>query len=197
MNTSNKARLTELSIPQSSNNPPVSNQVIWVIMGVCGCGKTEVGQRLANELDIPFIEGDRFHPQANIDKMRAGIPLDDTDRHSWLLSLQKQLSSIPSGVLSCSALKRSYRDILRENNPNLIFVHLYGDEALLTSRLNSRVGHFMPISLLRSQLADLQALQDDERGFSLDINPTPNELVQSILRHFVAPNSLNKSSVER
>ena len=176
---------TTTKFNQSALEPQPMNKTKWVVMGVCGSGKTEVGQHLAAELGLSFIEGDRFHPAANIDKMSQGIPLNDEDRQTWLQTLQNELFNIQSGVLSCSALKRSYRDILRTNNPHLIFVHLHGNESLLSLRLNSRTGHFMPVSLLHSQLADLQPLEQDENGLTLDIQHTPDDLVQTILRTII------------
>ncbi|MCU6433154.1 gluconokinase [Undibacterium sp. Jales W-56] len=154
-------------------------------MGVCGCGKSEIGQRLANELAIPFIEGDKYHPPANILKMQAAIPLTDIDRADWLQQLKQQLAAARAKgqglVLSCSALKRAYRDLLREADPALVFVHLDGDRELITARMRARNDHFMPLSLLDSQLADLQALQADEQSIRLNIQKEPAVLIQEIL----------------
>lgn len=157
----------------------------WVIMGVCGCGKSEIGQRLASALAIPFSEGDSYHPPANIQKMQSGIPLTDTDRADWLQQLKQQLATArdnhQSLVLSCSALKRAYRDLLREADPALVFVHLHGERELITTRMRMRNDHFMPLSLLDSQLADLQMLQTDETGLRLNIEQPPAALIENII----------------
>ncbi len=156
-------------------------------MGVCGCGKSEIGTLLANQLAIPFVEGDAYHPPANISKMAAGTPLDDSDRAGWLQQLKSIIATArPQNqglVLSCSALKRSYRDLLRETDPMLRFVHLHGARELIATRMNARSNHFMPLSLLDSQLADLQPLQADEIGICLDIQRQPETLIQDILLH--------------
>ena len=129
-----------------------------VVMGVAGCGKSAVGQRIAQALSLPLVEGDEFHPPSNIDKMRQGLPLDDQDRAGWLAQLAQELARHPHGaVLTCSALKRSYRDRLRAGVPDLRFVHLQltQDEAL--RRVEARDGHFYPPSLVASQF---EALED-------------------------------------
>ena len=129
-----------------------------VVMGVAGCGKSEVGARLAQALGVPLVEGDRFHPAANIAKMRAGQPLDDSDRAGWLDVLAVQLAQHPAGaVLACSALKRSYRDVLRAAAPGLVFVHLALTREQAQQRVASRGGHFYPPSLVDSQF---EALED-------------------------------------
>jgi gluconokinase len=157
----------------------------WVVMGVSGCGKSEIGRRLAERVGAVSIEGDEFHSPANIEKMRAGIPLDDADRHAWLLTLQGCLRAAAardeSAVLSCSALKRRYRDILREADPALLFIHLDGERDLIAARMHRRSGHYMPLSLLDSQCRDLEPLQADERGLRLDIADPPERLVEQIL----------------
>ena len=157
----------------------------WVIMGVCGCGKSEIGKLLALQTGHPFIEGDAYHSQANLDKMTAGIPLNDADRAEWIACLQQKIAHAyaqGSGiVLSCSALKRQYRDILRTADADLRFVHLSGSRELIASRMQARSGHYMPLSLLDSQLHDLQPLQADEAGCRLDITQTPEQLINQIL----------------
>lgn len=154
-------------------------------MGVSGCGKSEVGMRLAQALGLRFIEGDRFHPPGNVAKMAAGIPLGDADRHGWLATLRAEIERAWDGgdavVLSCSALKRAYRDILRggaDSGGDVRFVHLHGDRDLIARRMAARTGHFMPSSLLDSQLRDLEPLQPDERGITLDVRDPPNRLVE-------------------
>jgi gluconokinase len=129
-----------------------------VVMGVAGCGKSEVGARLAQSLGVPLVEGDRFHPPANIAKMRAGQPLGDADRAGWLAILAEQLRRHPAGaVLACSALKRSYRDVLRGAAPDLCFVHLALTREQALQRVAARDGHFYPPSLVDSQF---EALED-------------------------------------
>jgi gluconokinase len=157
----------------------------WVVMGVSGCGKSTVGQALAGALAVPYIEGDQFHPPANVAKMSAGIALDDADRHDWLQTLAGQIHSarlLNTGlVLGCSALKRKYRDQLRAADPALRFAHLNGARELVAGRMQARVGHYMPLSLLDSQLKDLEPLQDDEAGITLNIADAPETLVRHIL----------------
>ena len=157
----------------------------WVVMGVSGCGKSTVGQALAGALAVPYIEGDQFHPPANVAKMSAGIALDDADRHDWLQSLAGQIHSarlLNTGlVLGCSALKRKYRDQLRAADPSLRFAHLNGARELIANRMQARVGHYMPLSLLDSQLSDLELLREDEAGVTLDIADAPETLVKQIL----------------
>lgn len=157
----------------------------WVVMGVSGCGKSEIGRRLAQRLGATSIEGDEFHSDASIEKMRAGIPLDDADRHEWLLLLQKRMHAArengESVVLSCSALKRRYRDLLRAGDPQTTFVHLHGDRTLIEQRMQKRGGHYMPASLLDSQIAALEGLQEDENGARFDVAATPEDVVEQIL----------------
>lgn len=156
------------------------------MMGVCGSGKSAVGLQLAGALQVPFLEGDNYHPYANVAKMTAGMALTDADRADWLLALHKEIRAARlsnSGlVLSCSALKRRYRDLLRSADPELRFAHLAGPRALIASRMAARRDHYMPSVLLDSQLATLEPLQDDEAGVVLDIARAPAELVQQLLR---------------
>ncbi|NVM74411.1 gluconokinase [Duganella sp. SG902] len=153
----------------------------WVVMGVSGCGKSTVGQALAAANGAPFVEGDQFHPPANVAKMSAGVPLNDEDRADWLLALQAQISAARERgeglVISCSSLKRRYRDLLRQGDPALRFAHLNGPKALIEARMRARVGHYMPPSLLDSQFHDLEPLQGDEAGITLDIETPPDDLV--------------------
>ena len=159
-------------------------------MGVSGCGKSEVGRALSEALGVPFLEGDDFHSAANVAKMSAGTPLTDDDRADWLLALQAQIrNACDSGiglVLSCSALKRRYRDLLRVGDPALRFAHLLGERALIEARMKARPGHYMPPSLLDSQLQALEPLQADEAGIVLDIRKPIAELVAEIL-HLSGP----------
>ncbi|WP_407110038.1 gluconokinase [Streptomyces sp. DSM 116494] len=155
------------------NTPPVV-----VIMGVAGTGKTTIGPLLAARLDVPYAEGDDFHPQANIHKMSAGTPLGDDDRWPWLdaIGAWAHERAGHGGVVSCSALKRSYRDRLRAAAPGVVFVHLNGDRALVEDRMAHRQGHFMPTALLDSQFATLQPLEPDEAGVSVDVAGSPEEI---------------------
>jgi gluconokinase len=157
----------------------------WVVMGVSGCGKSEVGLRLARRLGVAYEEGDHYHLPKSLAKMAAGIALEDADRHEWLLALQKVLRQADSGmVLSCSSLKRRYRDLLRAADSSLVFIHLDGPRALIARRMHDRTGHYMPLSLLESQFAALEPLEADEHGLRLDIYDEPHDLIEQILRHF-------------
>jgi gluconokinase len=157
----------------------------WVVMGVCGSGKSEVGRRVASALGADFIEGDDFHSPANIAKMAAGTPLDDADRAAWLQRLLQQIATARETgrglVMSCSALKRRYRDLLREADPALRFAHLQGGRDVIAARLTARKDHYMPPALLDSQLAVLEPLQPDEAGITLDIAAAPQQLAGAIL----------------
>ena len=157
----------------------------WVVMGVSGCGKSTVGRALAEALQVPFIEGDAFHSAANVARMAAGIALDDVDRAGWLEALREQVRGAREQgrglVLACSALKRRYRDLLREGDPGLRFAHLAGGRAVLAGRMRARAEHYMPPSLLDSQLRDLEPLQADEAGVTLDLSREPRQLVARIL----------------
>lgn len=162
-----------------------TKQLRWVVMGVSGCGKSEIGAGLAAALGVPFIEGDSFHSAANVAKMSAGTALTDADRSDWLLKLQAQIRAAgDSGaglVLSCSALKHRYRDVLRAGDPGLRFAHLSGARELIAARMHGRVGHYMPTSLLESQLSALEPLRADEAGVELDIRLSPSQLIEQIL----------------
>lgn len=148
-----------------------------VVMGVSGCGKSTVGQLLSSRLGLPFVEGDGLHPPDNVRKMAAGTPLTDEDRAGWLDAVASRLVAAPGGaVLSCSALKRRYRERLRAEVPALRFVHLHGPRELLAQRLASRRGHYMPASLLDSQLRTLEPPEPDEHAIVLSIDQPPETL---------------------
>lgn len=159
--------------------------IAWVVMGVSGCGKSEVGMRLAQTLGARFIEGDRFHPMENVAKMSAGVPLSDADRQGWLRALRAEIEHAWDAdeqvVLACSALKRAYRDILRGHSGAVRFVHLHGERGLIAQRMAGRAGHFMPLSLLDSQMRDLEPLQADECGVTLDVRDPPSKLVEQAI----------------
>ncbi|WP_436736200.1 gluconokinase [Streptomyces sp. BBFR102] len=151
---------------------------VVVVMGVAGTGKTTIGPLLAERLGVPYAEGDDFHPPANIAKMSAGTPLDDDDRWPWLDAIGAWAHSRAElgGVVSSSALKRSYRDRLRASGPGVVFVHLTGGRELVEQRMADRKGHFMPTALLDSQFATLQPLRADEAGVAVDVSGTPEEI---------------------
>lgn len=148
---------------------------VVVVMGVAGTGKTTVGRLLADRLDVPYAEADVFHPPANVAKMTAGTPLDDADRVPWLDAIGEWARGRagPGGVVSCSALKRRYRDRLRAAAPDVLFLHLTGDRPLITERMRLRRDHFMPVALLDSQFAALEPLEPDERGAEVSIAAEP------------------------
>ena len=159
---------------------------VWhlVFMGVSGSGKSTAGQAVNARLGWEFAEGDDFHPQANIDKMSAGRPLVDEDRIPWLESLaawtrEHDAAGRPT-MISCSALRRSYRDILRTGGEHTFFVHMVGDKGLLLERMSSRE-HFMPPALLESQLDTLEPLGEDEAGMAVDVDQTPDVIAQQVL----------------
>jgi gluconokinase len=152
----------------------MSNPTVHVVvMGVSGTGKTVVGTGLAERLGFEFLEGDSYHPASNVHKMESGIPLDDADREPWLHALADLMAERHrdgcSTVLTCSALKRAYRDVIRVGAPAAFFVHLQGDFDLLFERMSHRTKHFMPSSLLHSQFETLEPLQADESGVALDV----------------------------
>lgn len=160
-----------------------------VVMGVAGSGKTTVAALLAGRLGASFAEGDDFHSPANVAKMAAGHALDDEDRWPWLGGIRDwfahELAEGRSAVVPCSALRRSYRDLLRTAGDGTAgtvqFVHLTGSYELLRTRIQGRAGHFMKPQMLDSQLAVLEPLQDDEPGFAVDITPGPEQIVDQIL----------------
>ena len=151
-----------------------------VVMGVSGSGKSTIGELLARQLSATFIDGDFLHPERNVAKMAAGTPLNDADRKPWLEAIGQKLAQAgdESLVIACSALKKSYRDIIRAADPTARFVFLEGPPELLAERLASRRGHFMPPTLLQSQLDTLEPLDPDESGVVLDISEKPEELVR-------------------
>lgn len=155
---------------------------VVVVMGVAGSGKTTIGQALAAGLGVEYAEADSFHPRANIEKMASGHPLTDEDRWPWLRAIAAWIAEHreTGGVVSSSALKRKYRDVLRGGG-DVWFLHLNGPGELLAERMKNRSGHFMPPSLLDSQLADLEPLQPDERGAVADIADPPEDIARTAL----------------
>ena len=155
-----------------------------VVMGVSGSGKTTVAEGVARRLGWTFAEGDDFHPPANVEKMRAGQPLTDDDRRPWLALLAEWIGAREraeeNAVLTCSALKRAYRDVLSAGHPSVRFVHVTAAADTIRHRLERRRGHYMPASLLDSQLAVLEPLQLDEPGITLPGDGTPDEVIEAL-----------------
>lgn len=167
-----------------------------VVMGVSGSGKTTVAEGIVGRTGWVFAEADAFHPQANIDKMASGTPLTDEDRWPWLRDLAAWMAEHGAKgedtVITCSALKRGYRDVLREDvaalgeGRRVVFAHLDGSAEVIAGRLKGRKGHFMPASLLQSQIDTLEDLEPGEGGVHLDLTATPRELIDQVMRS-VAP----------
>ena len=157
-------------------------------MGVSGCGKTTVAAILASRLGWPFEEGDALHPQANIEKMAAGHSLTDVDRWPWLAKvadwIDKRLDAGENGLITCSALKRSYRDLINRRGSGVMFVFLAGSKETIAARLAARHGHFMRASLLDSQFADLDEPAADEPAIRVEIGPPAAEIAEQIIEEF-------------
>ena len=156
-----------------------------VVMGVSGCGKSTVGSLLGERLGVPFFDGDDFHPPANKAKMAGGVPLNDDDRAPWLAEIGAALANPAGGanscIIACSALKRSYRDLLRSFAPDTVFIHLSGDAATISDRLSARKHEYMPGSLLASQLATLEPLESNETHILVDIHADPAAVAERIV----------------
>ena len=157
-------------------NPP-----LVVVMGVSGSGKSTVGEAVATRLGVPFTDGDSLHPEANVTKMHDGTPLTDADRAPWLDAVGTELAghSDTGLVVACSALRRDYRDRLRDHAPATLFLHLTGDRTVLAERMSGREDHFMPAALLDSQLDTLEPLAADESGVTLDTARPVAELAEA------------------
>lgn len=155
-----------------------------IFMGVSGCGKTTIGEMTAETLGVPYYEGDEHHPQENVDKMSRGIPLTDEDRESWLQRLsdliQEKLAKGESGVLSCSALKKKYRDRLKVDPDKVHFIYLKGSYELIRERMGKRTNHYMPAELLMSQF---ETLEEPEEIFTIKINQPPEQMVAKAILH--------------
>jgi gluconokinase len=158
---------------------------IYVVMGVAGSGKSLIGAALARSLNVSFVEGDDLHSAANVARMAAGIPLTDDDRADWLAALAARIHEAKKDgaglVVTCSALKRTYRDVLRGGAADVRFIFLDGPRALIAQRLKNRTGHYMPPSLLDSQFATLEEPTADEHIWKFDISKSPEQLVSEIL----------------
>ncbi|MBN7793897.1 gluconokinase [Microbacterium esteraromaticum] len=168
-----------------SADDPVSTCAPVVIMGVSGVGKSTVGRRLADALQRPFLDADDLHPATNVAKMSAGTPLDDDDRWPWLDLVGDAIRENPRTIVACSALRRAYRDRLRERTSDLLFLHLTAPAQVLSARLSRRQGHFMAASMLQSQLDTLEQLVGDENGFTVAVDAAPATLVNRIHRMLV------------
>ena len=165
---------------------PISQPVVLVVMGVSGCGKTTVAALLASRMGWPFEEGDALHPPANIEKMKAGHPLDDNDRAPWLEKVAdwigERLDAGGSGLITCSALKRSYRDTINRRGFGVVFVYLHGSYEIIAARLAERHDHFMPTKLLDSQFADLHEPTADEPAIRVDVGPSPSQIADTVIQ---------------
>jgi gluconokinase len=170
-------------MPADNRCPPEAS---IVVMGVSGSGKSTVGAALARRLDIPFADADDFHPAANIAKMSAGTPLDDDDRYPWLAAVGRWLADHDRGVMSCSALRRRYRDQIRSYRSTVEFLHLTGSPELIGRRQAERTAHFMPSSLAMSQFEALEPLDTDERGLAVDARRSVDDIVEAMVGHLVA-----------
>ena len=172
--------------PHPNCRPPperesMDQRPLVVVMGVSGSGKSTGGAALAQRLRVPFADADDFHPAANIAKMTAGHALDDHDRQPWLEAVGEWLveHDRAGGVMTCSALKRSYRDQLRRQAPRIEILHLHGSREVIARRQASRPGHFMPASLLDSQFATLEPLTPEEHGLVVDVDQSVDAIVQA------------------
>ena len=156
-----------------------------IIMGVAGCGKTSVGEGLSRQTRLGFIDGDALHPRQNVDKMSHGIPLTDADRWPWLEAIGRTLAQSPAPlIIGCSALKRSYRDRIRQHaDAPVSFIHLTGSRELIGRRMRERTNHFMPPALLDSQFAALEPLGTDEDAIAIDIDQPLEAIIAEAARY--------------
>ena len=165
--------------------PPRHRLTTIVVMGVAGAGKSSVMSAVAAKLGWPALEGDGLHPPANVARMAAGVPLTDDDRAPWLEAIAAAIGAREaersSSVVTCSALRRRYRDVLRRGHPSVWFVHLVAPTDVLASRITNRIGHYMPPELLTSQLETLEPLEADEPGSTIDSSGSPEEIADQIV----------------
>jgi gluconokinase len=168
-----------------TDQPAEPHRPLVVVMGVSGAGKSTVGTALADRLALPYRDADAFHPQANIDKMAAGHPLDDRDRAPWLQAIGAWLASRDGAgaVASCSALKRRYRQALLDAAPAIRFLHLSGAAEVISDRMQHRPGHFMKAGMLESQIQTLEPLGDDEPGIAIDVRQPVAAIVDEFVRY--------------
>jgi carbohydrate kinase (thermoresistant glucokinase family) len=177
---------------ESSMSRPVAKPVVLVLMGVSGCGKTTVAAILSGRLGWPFEEGDALHPPSNIEKMKAGHPLTDDDRAPWLEKVaewvEERLDAGESGLITCSALKRAYREVINRRGTGVEFVYLAGSRETIAARLAARHGHFMPPGLLDSQFRTLEPPQPRERPITVSIDASVETIINDIIRQLdIAP----------
>lgn len=166
-----------------------SKYTIIILMGVSGTGKSTIGHLLSDQLDIPFFDGDDFHPKANIDKMSNGIPLDDHDREGWLLRLNELAleHKLQGAIIACSALKKAYRKLLKNKmEGQMAFIHLTGSFDLIKSRLEKRKSHYMTSALLQSQF---DTLETPSSALEVSITSSPQEIVANILEYLASNNN--------
>jgi carbohydrate kinase (thermoresistant glucokinase family) len=172
-------------LPDSSASAEGFAPHILIIMGVSGAGKTTIARLLAKQLGWPFRDADEFHPRANVEKMKSGIPLDDEDRKPWLVAIAAFIDAERScgahAIVTCSALKRAYRDVIAGERPDVRLVFLKGDKELIQSRLAKRHGHFMPPALLQSQFDALEEPGSDENPITVSIDAAPGEIAEEIM----------------
>jgi carbohydrate kinase (thermoresistant glucokinase family) len=158
---------------------------VLVVMGVSGSGKTTVAEGLSARLGWPFLEGDSLHPESNVAKMSSGQPLTDEDRWPWLELVAdwvaERVAAGEDGIVTCSALKRSYRDVISRDSDAVVFVHLTGERRTLEERMRTRTGHFMPPGMLASQLETLEDPSSDERSLRVAIEQEPDEIVEAVV----------------
>jgi len=156
-----------------------------VVMGVSGCGKSTIAAMLAERLDLEYVDADWLHPKSNVEKMQRGSPLEDEDRWPWLRAIAARMQELRARgrgcVVACSALKRAYRDVLRDGRDDVRFVHLDGPAEAIAPRVSGRDGHFMPASLLASQFAALEPLQPDESPIVVSVELTPADIVEAVV----------------
>jgi len=173
----------------SERDTPRSTPMFLLVMGVSGSGKTTVARLVAQRLGYELVEGDDFHPPANVAKMSHGEPLTDGDRVPWLAAIREfvlgRLADTRPVVVTCSALKRTYRDQVTKGIDEAKIVYLYGDRELIADRLAVRHGHFFPAGLLDSQLADLEEPAPDEHVLTVDIGPAPKAIAEEIVTDLI------------